>query len=95
MSALRAKVWYLAHSGFAIQTENSVLIFDYYLDEPKGGIITQGVIEPAVLAEQNVIVLFHTITMTISIPLYSIGRKRFLISGMFCQMIFLQPQMRS
>lgn len=53
---MRAKVWYLAHSGFAIQTENSVLIFDYYLDEPKGGIITQGVIEPAVLAEQNVIV---------------------------------------
>lgn len=53
---MKAKVWYLAHSGFAVQTENSFLIFDYYLDEPKGGTIAQGVIDPKELAEKNVIV---------------------------------------
>ena len=53
---MKAKVWYLAHSGFAVQTENSFLIFDYYLDEPKGGTIEQGVIDPKELAEKNVIV---------------------------------------
>lgn len=53
---MKAKVWYLAHSGFAVQTESSFLIFDYYLDEPKGGTIEQGVIDPNELAEKNVIV---------------------------------------
>ena len=53
---MKAKVWYLAHSGFAVQTESSFLIFDYYLDEPKGGTIEQGVIDPKELAEKNVIV---------------------------------------
>ena len=53
---MRAKVWYLAHSGFAVQTESGFLIFDYYLDEPKGGTIEQGVIDPKELAEKNVIV---------------------------------------
>ena len=53
---MKAKVWYLAHSGFSVQTESSFLIFDYYLDEPKGGTIEQGVIDPKELAEKNVIV---------------------------------------
>lgn len=53
---MKAKVWYLAHSGFAVQTESRFLIFDYYLDEPKGGTIEQGVIDPKELAEKNVIV---------------------------------------
>lgn len=53
---MKAKVWYLAHSGFAVQTESSFLIFDYYLDEPKGVTIEQGVIDPKELAEKNVIV---------------------------------------
>ena len=28
------EVWYLAHSGFALETSDRLLIFDYYLDSP-------------------------------------------------------------
>lgn len=47
MSDVRAKIHYLYHSGFAVQTKEHFLIFDYYKDKPcfgkeelDGGVIT-------------------------------------------------------
>ena len=51
-----AKVWYLYHSGFAVQTARHFLIFDYWRDKPKGAGIESGVIDPAALRGQDVVV---------------------------------------
>ncbi|HIW73554.1 MAG TPA: MBL fold metallo-hydrolase [Firmicutes bacterium] len=40
----------LAHSGFAVFTERTCCIFDYYRDSPAGGSFDDGVIDPAALA---------------------------------------------
>jgi len=47
MSDVRAKIHYLYHSGFAVQTKDHFLVFDYYNDKPcpskeglAGGVIT-------------------------------------------------------
>jgi len=47
MSDVRAKIHYLYHSGFAVQTKDHFLVFDYYNDKPcpgklglEGGVIT-------------------------------------------------------
>ena len=52
---MKAKIWYLYHSGFAVQTAEHFLIFDYWKQRPKGKGIESGVIEPAALAEYDVI----------------------------------------
>ena len=53
---MKAKVWYLYHSGFAVQTAKHFLIFDYWKQRPKGEGLDSGVIDPAALSEQDVIV---------------------------------------
>lgn len=42
------KIWYLYHSGYAIQTATCLLIFDYWNDEPNGETraLETGVFEP-------------------------------------------------
>jgi len=52
---MSAKVWYLYHSGFAVQTDKHFLIFDYWRDKPKGGGLESGVIDPAALSGQDVV----------------------------------------
>ena len=49
------KAWYLDHSGFAVETGEYFLIFDYYRDEPKGGGLADGVIDPAALRGKRVV----------------------------------------
>ena len=53
---MSAKIWYLYHSGFAVQTANHFLIFDYWKQRPKGKGLESGVVDPATLKEQDVIV---------------------------------------
>jgi len=53
---MQAKIWYLYHSGFAVQTEKHFMIFDYWKQSPKGKGLESGVIDPETLKEQNVIV---------------------------------------
>ena len=53
---MKAKVWYLYHSGFAVQTSEHFLVFDYWKEKPKGKGLESGVIDPMALAEQDVIV---------------------------------------
>ena len=53
---MSAKVWYLYHSGFAVQTPAHFLIFDYWRSTPKGGGLDSGVIDPAALKAQDVVV---------------------------------------
>ena len=50
------KVWYLYHSGFAVQTDNHFFIFDYWRDKPKNEGLDSGVIDPAALRDFDVIV---------------------------------------
>ena len=53
---MNAKIWYLYHSGFAVQTNEHFLIFDYWKQRPKGKGLDCGVIDPATLTESDVIV---------------------------------------
>ena len=53
---MNAKIRYLYHSGFAVQTAAHFLIFDYWVKRPKGKGLESGVIDPAALKEDNVIV---------------------------------------
>jgi len=53
---MNARIWYLYHSGFAVQTGEHFLIFDYWKQKPKGKGLESGVIDPAALAEHDVIV---------------------------------------
>jgi len=53
---MKAKIWYLYHSGFAVQTENHFLIFDYWRQTPKGKGLESGVVDPGALKEHDVIV---------------------------------------
>ena len=43
------KAWYLGHSGFLVETDRRFLLFDYFLDEPRGGRLEDGVNDPAQL----------------------------------------------
>jgi L-ascorbate metabolism protein UlaG (beta-lactamase superfamily) len=51
-----AEFTYLHHSSFAVKTAAHVLIFDYYFDTPSGGGLSQGVVRPADLREDDVVV---------------------------------------
>ena len=53
---MNAKIWYLYNSGFAVQTERHFLVFDYWREGPKGAGLDRGVVDPAALKEQDVIV---------------------------------------
>ena len=53
---MKAKVWYLYHSGFAVQTAEHFLIFDYWKQSPKGKGLESGVIDLTALKDQDVIV---------------------------------------
>jgi len=50
------KVWYLYHSGFAVQTVNHFFVFDYWRDKPKGEGLDSGVIDPIALNDLDVVV---------------------------------------
>ena len=51
------EVWYLEHSGFAVQTAGHLFIFDYYKDEPRGCGMAKGVIDPREIAGLDTVVL--------------------------------------
>jgi len=53
---MNTKIWYLYHSGFAVQTAGHFLIFDYWRERPKGGGLGSGVIDPGALRELDVVV---------------------------------------
>lgn len=38
-------VWYLCHSGFAVETDRYFFVFDYWKDSPRGG-LSSGVVNP-------------------------------------------------
>jgi len=53
---MNTKIWYLYHSGFAVQTAKHFLVFDYWRDKPKGGGLASGVIDPVDLHSLDVAV---------------------------------------
>lgn len=55
---MRAKLTYLDHSGFLLETKKHVLIFDYSNNQPQKGKtgLKGGVIDPAQLGEKEVLV---------------------------------------
>lgn len=53
---MTVKVTYLAHSGFAVETENHVMIFDYYRDVPKDGGLKDGIIRPEEFSHKKMVV---------------------------------------
>ena len=52
---MEAVIRYLYHSGFALETADHFLIFDYYLDTPSGG-LSAGVVDPEEIRNKNVFV---------------------------------------
>ena len=52
----RMKIWYLYHSGFAVETPGHFLVFDYWRDTPKGGGLDEGVIDPGALRDKDLVV---------------------------------------
>lgn len=50
------EIIYLCHSGFAVDTGAHFLVFDYYLDTPRGGGLEQGVIDAHALRGRDVVV---------------------------------------
>ena len=52
---MKAKIWYLYNSGFAMETAGHVLIFDYWRDTPRGAGFEAGVVDPAALADKDVV----------------------------------------
>jgi len=53
---MKAKIWYLYHSGFAVQTSDHFLIFDYWKHSPRGKGLDSGVVDAKALSGQDVIV---------------------------------------
>lgn len=51
-------VWYLGHSGYAVNIADTLLIFDYYLDNPVGEkrSLATGVINPDELKDKKVLI---------------------------------------
>jgi ankyrin repeat protein len=58
VSKKEAVVWFLGHSGWAVKTRNHLLIFDYFPqgEDPANPDLSNGHINPAELAGQNVAV---------------------------------------
>ena len=53
---MKAKIWYLYHSGFAVETTSHFLIFDYWKQTPKNAGLDSGVIDPKAIADKDTIV---------------------------------------
>ena len=53
---MSATIWYLYHSGFAVETSAHFLVFDYWRTSPRGGELKQGVINPSSLSGKDVVV---------------------------------------
>lgn len=53
---MNAEIRYLYHSGFSLETAGHFLIFDYYLDTPKGCGLSKGVVDPEEIRDKNVVV---------------------------------------
>ena len=53
---MKAKIWYLYHSGFAVQTAGHFFIFDYWRTTPKGKGLESGVIDTEALRDKDVVV---------------------------------------
>ena len=60
MSVGQARIWYLHHSGFAVETDKNYFIFDYYNDEPvgEGRNLDNGVVSVRHLDENKNIYVF-------------------------------------
>lgn len=58
MMGKKIEVWYLGHSGFALNLGKKFLIFDYYLDKSEDNkrSLSSGVIEPPEIKDKEVIV---------------------------------------
>lgn len=54
----KIKVWYLGHSGFAVNLDEKLLIFDYYLDDSEDNkrSLSSGVIDPSEIKDKEVFV---------------------------------------
>ena len=53
---METKIWYLCHSGFAVETGNFFLVFDYWKSTPRGAGLAKGVIDPEELKDRDVLV---------------------------------------
>ena len=53
---MNVKIWYLYHSGFAVETPTHFLVFDYWRNTPKGSGLDVGVIDVAALKDKDVLV---------------------------------------
>ncbi|MCL2538751.1 MAG: MBL fold metallo-hydrolase [Oscillospiraceae bacterium] len=50
------RITYLYHSGFAVETKEHFLVFDYWKHRPKNGLLTDGIINPEEQKDKDVIV---------------------------------------
>ncbi|GAB6138459.1 MBL fold metallo-hydrolase [Halanaerobaculum tunisiense] len=59
---METNIYHLYHSGLAVETENYLLVFDYYNDTPANGnrTISQGVMTREKLAEKENVLVFVT-----------------------------------
>lgn len=53
---MEAEIRYLYHSGFSVKTDRHFFIFDYYRNDPLGGGLADGVINPSEIRELNTVV---------------------------------------
>ncbi|MCL2122247.1 MAG: MBL fold metallo-hydrolase [Clostridiales bacterium] len=53
---MNAKIWYLYHSGFAVETTAHFFVFDYWRKTPVGKGLESGVIDLAALQDKDVVV---------------------------------------
>jgi L-ascorbate metabolism protein UlaG (beta-lactamase superfamily) len=62
VSKLKAKIHYLYHSGFSVETPNYFLVFDYYNDTPDGSErnLLSGVISPDDIKNKNNVFVFSS-----------------------------------
>lgn len=60
MSQKVVKIYYLYHSGFAVRIKDSLLIFDYYSDEPQEGLrgLSRGTVSQQDLKEAEKVYVF-------------------------------------
>lgn len=49
-------ITFLYHSGFLVETQRHILLFDYYLDTPKGGGLSEGVFTARQWRDKDVLV---------------------------------------
>ena len=52
---MKAKIWYLYNSGFAVKTDKHFLIFDYWKQRTRGKELDNGFVDPETLIGQDVV----------------------------------------